>query len=88
MITYEYQCESCGLQSEFRQAITEKLMHECPKCHGKLSLMISGGSGFMIKSGSQGPQGKNGDSCSFESTGKTCCGQEQRCGKPPCGTES
>jgi putative FmdB family regulatory protein len=31
MITYEYQCESCGLQFEFRQAITEEFIEVCPK---------------------------------------------------------
>jgi putative FmdB family regulatory protein len=86
MITYEYQCESCGRQFEFRQDITEEPIEECPECHGKLNLIVSGGSGFAIKGGRQEQQGGNGNSCSFESTGKTCCGQEQRCGKPPCGT--
>lgn len=86
MITYEYECESCGLQFEFRQAITEELLHECPKCKGKLNLTVSGGSGFMIKENRRERRGRNSNGCSFESSGRTCCGQEERCGKPPCGT--
>jgi putative FmdB family regulatory protein len=88
MITYEYQCESCGRQFEFRRAITEEPIDECPECHGKLGLMVSGGSGFMIKGGSQDWQHVTGNGCSFETSGKTCCGQTERCGKPPCGTRS
>jgi putative FmdB family regulatory protein len=86
MITYEYQCESCGLRFEFRQAITEKPIKECPECHGELNLMVSGGSGFMIKGSSNTLKQGSGNGCSFESSGKTCCGQTERCGKPPCGT--
>jgi putative FmdB family regulatory protein len=88
MITYEYRCDSCGLQFESRQAITEEPIQECPKCQGKLSLMISGGSGFLIKGGAREPHSRSRESCSFESSGKTCCGQEERCGKPPCGMRS
>jgi putative FmdB family regulatory protein len=88
MITYEYQRESCQRQFEFRQAITEQPIVEGPECHEKLSLMVSGGSGVMIKGGSQEWQHGTGNSCSFESSGQTCCGQTERCGKPPCGTRS
>jgi putative FmdB family regulatory protein len=88
MITYEYQCESCGIKFQRRQAITEELIEECPECHGKLSLIVSGGSGFMIKGGSREWQHRDGNSCSFESSGRTCCGQTERCGKPPCGAHS
>ncbi|MBN1568621.1 MAG: zinc ribbon domain-containing protein [Acidobacteria bacterium] len=88
MITYEYQCESCGRRFEFRQAITQKPIEECPECHGKLSPMVSGGSGFIIKGGSSERPTRNGNGCSFESSGKTCCGQTERCGKPPCGIRS
>lgn len=88
MITYEYQCESCGLRFERRQAITEEPIEKCPVCQGKILQMVSGGSGFMIKGGSQESQGRIGNGCSFESSGKTCCGREERCEKPPCGTES
>ena len=82
MVTYKYQCEKCGFQFEIRQAITEKPIDECPECKGKVNLMVSGGSGFMIKGGSQGAQESNRDSCSFESSGTTCCGRQERCGKP------
>jgi len=88
MITYEYQCESCGRRFERRQAITEKPMAECPECHGKIYQMVSGGSGFIIKGSEQGGNGRNEKACSFEVSGKTCCGRDERCEKPPCGTES
>jgi predicted nucleic acid-binding Zn ribbon protein len=32
MITYEYQCESCGCQLKSRQAITEEPVIEFFKC--------------------------------------------------------
>jgi putative FmdB family regulatory protein len=88
MLTYEYQCDACGLRFEKRQAITEEPMDKCPQCHGEIRQVISGGSGFMIKGASRERRSGNAAGCSFESTGRTCCGQEQRCGKPPCGAES
>jgi putative FmdB family regulatory protein len=84
MVTYEYQCESCGRKFEFRQSITEELIEKCPECQGKLNLLVSGGSGFMIKGGGREWQGRGGNGCSLESSGKTCCGREERCAKPPC----
>jgi putative FmdB family regulatory protein len=84
MITYDYRCESCGRQFEFRRSITEELIEECPECHGKLALVISGGSGFMVKGNSRKTRSEK--DCSLESSGKTCCGRDESCGKPPCGT--
>ncbi|MDM7996272.1 MAG: zinc ribbon domain-containing protein [Acidobacteriota bacterium] len=88
MITYEYRCESCGHQFESRQRITDGFLEECPECHGRLSLVVSGGSGFVIKGGGDEVRSGSTGHCSFESTGKTCCGQSERCGKPPCGAAS
>ena len=84
MITYEYVCESCGLRREFRQSITEDLPVECPECRGKLQPVLSGGAGFVIKGGGTERQGADG--CSLETSGKTCCGRDTRCAKPPCGS--
>ena len=86
MITYELRCESCGRQFEFRQSIREELPVECPECHGVLDLVVSGGSGFVVKGGNRRDQSEIG--CSFESSGKTCCGKSERCVEPPCGTRS
>jgi putative FmdB family regulatory protein len=88
MITYEYQCESCGFRFERRQAITEEPVDKCPECQGQIQQVVSGGSGFIIKGGEQIGQGRGKNGCSFESLGRTCCGQEERCGKPPCATKS
>lgn len=82
MPTYEYECESCGLQFEHRQGITEPPLSECPECRGKARRLISGGTGFVLKGGAR--MGQHGDSCSLEHSGRTCCGREERCGKPPC----
>jgi putative FmdB family regulatory protein len=85
MLTYEYECESCGLGFERQQAITEPPLTECPKCRGKVRRLVSGGAGFIIKGSSHGPMGQDRQACSLEQVGQTCCGLGERCGKPPCG---
>lgn len=85
MPTYEYECESCGLKFERRQGITESPLTECPECHGKTRRLVSGGAGFILKGNSHGRMGYDGASCSLEQAGKTCCGRQERCGKPACG---
>lgn len=44
--------------------------------------LITGGGGFIMKAG--GAVSKEAANCSLEATGRTCCGRDQRCGKPPC----
>ncbi len=88
MPTYEYECESCGLKFEQRQAMTEPLLENCPECSGKLRRLVSGGTGFILKGASHGQTGQNRGGCSLEQTGMTCCGREERCGKPTCGDQS
>lgn len=83
MPTYEYECESCGLKFERRLAITDPPLAKCPKCGGKVVQLISGGSGFIIK-GTPGTHSAADGACSFETSGKTCCGRNERCAKPPC----
>jgi putative FmdB family regulatory protein len=85
MITYEYECESCGIRFERRQAITDEPVTACPECRGKVRQIVSGGSGFVIKGRNQT---RNGGNCSFELSGKTCCGQDKRCETPSCEIES
>lgn len=87
MPTYEYECATCGLVFERRQAITDEPIRKCPECHGEVERLISGGGGFILKgSGSQGMRKES--ECSLERLGKTCCGREERCRKPPCGDGS
>jgi len=84
MITYEYECESCGFRFERRKAITEEAMETCPECGGKVHQVISGGSGFMIKDGGRGYVNQTSNGCSLATSGRTCCGRAERCSKPPC----
>ena len=88
MLTYEYECEKCGLKFERLQAITEPPLTECPKCRGEVRRLVSGGAGFILKGSSRGQTGQNRQACSLDNVGKTCCGREERCGKPPCEGES
>lgn len=78
MPTYEYECRTCGLRLEKRQSAEEAALTQCPQCGGKLRRLMSGGAGFVIK-------GSGHEACSLKQGGKTCCGREERCGKPPCG---
>jgi putative FmdB family regulatory protein len=76
MPIYEYQCEDCGKISEFLIGVSrEDDDIRCQYCGSEkmkkiLSKSFVSASGNLI--GSQG--------------GKTCCGREERCEKPPCST--
>jgi len=83
MLTYEYQCNACGLRFERRQAITEPALVECPECHGEVRRLIGPGAGFIVKGGGHGSAGQ-ASACSLERGGRTCCGRDERCSKPPC----
>jgi len=83
MPTYEYECSQCGLRFERRQGINDDPVTQCPDCQGPVQRVISGGAGFIMKGTEKGDR-QDGD-CSLEKTGKTCCGRNDRCGKPSCG---
>ncbi len=83
MPTYEYECKACGRRFELEQTMKDAPAGTCPHCGGRVRRLISGGSGFVIKGGS-GRLGRTGG-CSLESEGHTCCGRNERCGKPECG---
>ena len=85
MPTYEYECLKCGLRFERRQSMTDRPVAECPECKGEVRRLVSGGAGFIIKGTGRGPVDRRAGSCSLEQGGKTCCGRDERCGKPPCG---
>ena len=88
MLTYEYECDACGLRFKRRQVITEDPITECPECNGKVRRLVSGGAGFIFKGSGHGQVGYRGGECSLEQVGKTCCGRDERCERPPCGDES
>jgi len=88
MLTYEYECQACGRTFEQRQAISDAPLTECPACHGEVRRILSGGAGFiLLKDGGRGRVGRGGSSCGFEQDGTTCCGRQERCSQPPCGSE-
>jgi putative FmdB family regulatory protein len=89
MPTYEYECEACGMRFERWQKMSETAIIQCPDCSGKVNRMISGGTGFILKSSDRDSQvDRSGGECSLEQTGRTCCGRNERCGKASCGGES
>lgn len=85
MPTYEYECGKCGLKFERLQPITAAPLQECPTCHGRVHRLVSGGAGFILKGGGWGRSSRDGSDCSLQRTGRTCCGRDERCGKPACG---
>lgn len=50
MPIYEYRCNSCGMQKEFLQKMSDDLLTDCPVCGGKgtLAKMLSA-AGFQLK---------------------------------------
>lgn len=84
MPTYEYECSHCGLRFERQQSIKDAPVRKCPECGSNVRRIVSGGSGFIMKSTGTGMR-DSAQSCSFEETGKTCCGANRKCGNSPCG---
>ena len=85
MPTYEYECTACTLRFERRQSMADAPVELCPRCEGRVRRVVSGGTGVILKGeGQAGAASRNG-SCSLETTGRTCCGRDERCEKPPCG---
>lgn len=80
MPTYEYECRQCGHRFEQQQAMADAPIKVCPECSGEVHRLVSGGTGFINKSGGNGHSG----GCSLEQTGRTCCGREERCGASHC----
>lgn len=83
MPTYDYECTSCNHRFSSQQSMADQPMTKCPECGGPVSRMITGGGGFIMKGGSAVGKRSSGD-CSLETTGRTCCGRNQRCDKPTC----
>ena len=89
MPTYEYQCDACGNRFERVMNMSDEPLKECPRCGGSVQRLISSGTGFILKNSDFSPQGHHrkgqGGSCSLETSGKTCCGRDTRCGNSSCG---
>ncbi len=49
MPTYEYECSGCGGQFEFFQTMSEKPKETCETCGGKLTKLLSAGTGLIFK---------------------------------------
>lgn len=79
MPTYEYECSACGRRFERFQGMSEPPLAKCPECGGKPRRLIGAGAAIHVKGGA------SGGACPLESTGRTCCGLNARCGKPACG---
>lgn len=88
MPTYEYECESRGLRFERQQSILESPIGECPECRGNVHRLVRGGAGFILKGGAHPIADGTTKACSMETRGRTCCGRDERCSKPPCGERS
>jgi putative FmdB family regulatory protein len=84
MPTYEYECRGCGLHFERQQAMTDAPVKACPACGKDVRRLISGGSGFIMKSAGNSPCDQIGN-CSLDETGRTCCGADRKCGESHCG---
>lgn len=82
MPTYEYVCGACEHLFEVQQAMRDAPLETCPACGGAVRRLPGGGAGVIVRGGVG--SGRDGAGCSLETTGRTCCGREARCGKPPC----
>lgn len=49
MPTYEYECSECKGHFEFFQSISEKPKDVCEACGGKLTKLLSAGTGLIFK---------------------------------------
>ena len=49
MPIYEYQCDQCGHQLEVLQGVSEKILTECPACHGFTLNKLMSSTSFQLK---------------------------------------
>lgn len=49
MPTYEYQCQDCGREFDYLQSMSEPHKTKCEECGGKLTKLLSAGSGLIFK---------------------------------------
>ena len=76
MITYTYRCRNCGKEFDKVQRITDSPVKVCPYCgEESLEMVISGGSGFILR----GSQWLSFEKKDFK---ETCCSQGKSCETP------
>jgi putative FmdB family regulatory protein len=80
MPVYEYLCNDCGGEFEINQSMRDLPVEICPECKGTVRRIISGGSGFILKS--SGPGAYSQPRCGKT---QTCCGSKTPCETPSCG---
>lgn len=80
MPTYEYKCENCGYKFEKFQGMSDKPIESCPSCKGNVKRLIGKGIGVIFKGSGFHSTDYKGDNA----IGRTCCGREEPCDKPPC----
>ncbi len=49
MPTYEYECRDCKEHFEIFQSMKSTPLKDCPKCKGRVTRLIGGGSGIIFK---------------------------------------
>ncbi len=70
MPIYEYRCRSCGKVLEVMvQGFINPGAPDCPNCGQEMERRLSSPAAVMQKD---------------HHSGRTCCGREERCEKPPC----
>ncbi len=69
MPTHGYECDSCGLQLECQQVITEQSLTVCPKYGGEVRRVLSSGAGSILIGSSCGRRDQEGDAppCAIQS---------------------
>jgi len=74
---YEYECQDCGKIGEFLVGVGQDAANLICSFCGSTNLHKMVSQSFVVRSG--GIMGSQ--------RGKTCCGRDERCSKPPCGDE-
>ena len=49
MPTYDYECNSCGLEFEIFQKMSDDPIKDCPSCGKEVKRLIGGGLGVIFK---------------------------------------
>jgi putative FmdB family regulatory protein len=71
----EYRCKECMTVSEYLIGVGNDESIACKKC-GSLEMERILSRPFLLKS------------ALHQAPGRTCCGREERCDRPPCSSES
>jgi putative FmdB family regulatory protein len=71
MPIYEYRCRQCGNLSEYLVGIGDDDPIRCKHCGSLHMSRILSAASFTLPSSQRAP-------------GRTCCGREERCERPPC----